>query len=242
MVLHWHTTSPEGTGEVMNFGETIGYWYLRLNGFFPLPNFVLHRSAAPNSQNADADILAIRHPYVHEDVGGNQKDWDGERFSRWGLNLEAECICLIVEVKTGGFSAGVLETAFGRERLSYAFRRFGVLQSNSLTQTLDTLAMTSIAKVGAFSFGKLLISNSVPRSTGPDQTQNYLHLHLTEAVGFIRERMKRYHRQKSTARMFFPSELIQFLAWESGVQPTSEPGCMPESEMPIQRLEEGESE
>ncbi len=146
----------------MNFGETIGNWYLRLNGFFPLTNFVLHRSATSNSQNADTDILAIRHPYVQEDVGGNQKDWDGERFSRWELNLEAECICLIVEVKTGGFNPGVLETAFSRERLSYALRRFGVLQSNSLRQTLDTLAITSIAKVGVFSFGKLLISNSVP--------------------------------------------------------------------------------
>jgi hypothetical protein len=226
----------------MNFGETIGYWYLRLNGFFPLPNFVLHRSGVPNSQNADADILAIRHPFVQENVGGNQEDWDSERLSRWGLNLEAECICLIVEVKTGGFNAGVLETAFSRERLSYALRRFGVLQSNSLPQTLEKLAEASIAKVGTFSFGKLLISNSVPRSTGIAQTQNYLHLHLTEAIAFIRERMRRYHRQKSTARMFFPSDLIQFLAWESGVQPTLEPGCMPESDALIQRLEEGEFE
>lgn len=242
MVLHRQTASQEGASEIMNFGETIGYWYLRLNGFFPLSNFVLHRSATPNSQNADADILAIRHPYVHEDVGGNQEDWDHDRFSLWGLNLDAECICLIVEVKTGVINAGSLETAFGRERLSYAFRRFGVLQSSSLTQALDTLAEASIAKVGAFSFGKLLISNSVPRSKGIAQAQNYLHLHLTEAIGFIRERMKRYHRQKSTARMFFPSELIQFLAWESGVQPISEPGCRPESDALIQSLEEGEFE
>jgi hypothetical protein len=26
----------------MNYGETLAYWYLRLNGFFLLQNFVLH--------------------------------------------------------------------------------------------------------------------------------------------------------------------------------------------------------
>jgi hypothetical protein len=26
----------------MNYGETLTYWYLRLNGFFLLRNFVLH--------------------------------------------------------------------------------------------------------------------------------------------------------------------------------------------------------
>ncbi len=28
----------------MNYAETLAYWYLRLNGFFPLKNFVLHSS------------------------------------------------------------------------------------------------------------------------------------------------------------------------------------------------------
>ena len=27
----------------MNFAEELVYWYLRLNGFFPITNFVLHR-------------------------------------------------------------------------------------------------------------------------------------------------------------------------------------------------------
>jgi hypothetical protein len=42
--------------------------------------------------------------------------------------------------------------------------------------------------------------------------------------------MRRYQREKSTARMFFPGELIQFLAWESGSQYSLENGSLPDSE------------
>lgn len=34
----------------MNYGETLAYWYLRLNGFFLLNNFVVHRT--PGNQKA----------------------------------------------------------------------------------------------------------------------------------------------------------------------------------------------
>ena len=48
----------------MNFGETLAYWYLRLNGFIPMRNFVLHRAGIQAPQSADTDLLAIRFPGV----------------------------------------------------------------------------------------------------------------------------------------------------------------------------------
>jgi hypothetical protein len=66
----------------MNYGETFAYWYLRLNGFFPLRNFVLHRLSQPNGrrENADVDLLAIRFPFVHERYGdiNNEGQWDDD--------------------------------------------------------------------------------------------------------------------------------------------------------------------
>ena len=35
----------------MNFGESLAYWYFRLNGFIPLTNFVLHRPDTPRRYN-----------------------------------------------------------------------------------------------------------------------------------------------------------------------------------------------
>lgn len=55
-----------------NFGEELVYWYLRLNGFFIINNFVLHHDTA--SRTSDADLLAVRFPYVYEDIGGREED------------------------------------------------------------------------------------------------------------------------------------------------------------------------
>jgi hypothetical protein len=57
-----------------NYGEELAYWYLRLNGFFTINNLVLHHNS--EGRTSDADILAERFPYVHEEVGGGEGDWD----------------------------------------------------------------------------------------------------------------------------------------------------------------------
>ena len=43
----------------MNYGEEISYWYFRLNGFFPLVNFVVHRTEETR-YSTDIDLLAVR--------------------------------------------------------------------------------------------------------------------------------------------------------------------------------------
>ena len=92
----------------MNYGETLAYWYLRLNGFFPLRNFVLHRLQQQNGtrENADVDLLAICFPSVHErygDINVEDERWDDD----WDNNLlehlpelKTTITGLIVEVKT----------------------------------------------------------------------------------------------------------------------------------------------
>lgn len=85
----------------MNFSEQLAYWYLRLNGFFPLSNFVLHHDA--KHRTSDADLLAVRFPYVSEDVGGQARDWDPRFMADWGIDLAGRTVGLIVEVKSGGW-------------------------------------------------------------------------------------------------------------------------------------------
>jgi hypothetical protein len=99
----------------MNFGETLAYWYLRLNGFLLLQNFVLHRNASTIEHSADADLLAVRFPNVYEEIGGHADDWDTEKFARWGFDLVQQVIGLIVEVKTGK------DNAQYRQRIQQSF-------------------------------------------------------------------------------------------------------------------------
>ncbi len=111
----------------MNYGETLAYWYLRLNGFFPIINFVLHRDYETISHSADCDILAVRHPHVYEEIGGQTGDWD-RRFMHWGVDINAHPVGLIVEVKSGRDTTVSRENivkTFSADRLKYAVQRLG---------------------------------------------------------------------------------------------------------------------
>ena len=75
----------------MNYGEELAYWYQRLNGFFPLSNFVVHRSASIQ-YTSDVDALAVRPPHVYEEVGGRPEDWDADLARRLGLGPLNSCV------------------------------------------------------------------------------------------------------------------------------------------------------
>jgi hypothetical protein len=45
--------------------EELAYWYLRLNGFLSIPNFVVHPDTG-GEQRTDVDILGVRFPYRAE--------------------------------------------------------------------------------------------------------------------------------------------------------------------------------
>jgi hypothetical protein len=45
--------------------EQLAYWYLRLNGFLTIPNFIVHPEQGRN-QETDVDLLGVRFPYRAE--------------------------------------------------------------------------------------------------------------------------------------------------------------------------------
>ena len=71
--------------------EDLAYWYLRLNGCFTIPNFVVHPDSGTN-QKTDIDVLAVRFPFRDELL--DMRD-DGF-FERSG----AHTLVLLAEVKT----------------------------------------------------------------------------------------------------------------------------------------------
>jgi hypothetical protein len=83
----------------MNHGEEAAFWYLRLNGFFAITNFVVHASSDV-VHTSDCDVLGVRLPFVYEEVGGRDDDWDP--FLVRNLNLERP-IGIICEVKSGDY-------------------------------------------------------------------------------------------------------------------------------------------
>ena len=45
--------------------EQLAYWYLRLNGFLTIQNFIVHPDSG-SEQRTDADVLGVRFPYRAE--------------------------------------------------------------------------------------------------------------------------------------------------------------------------------
>lgn len=179
----------------MNYGEEHAYWYLRLNGFFPLQNFVVHRHGR-NEHRSDVDVLAVRPPLVYEEIGGQQDDWDQFLAEHVPLDRVLGVIC---EVKTGAFKADEL---FAHRNLIGATQRIGLLAPTACEAAANKLMADSSIQLEQGTIFKLLVSEQP--SNGP-----YLNRTIDDIRNFLRWRIKRYPNEKFASRLFFPSTLLQ---------------------------------
>lgn len=208
----------------MNYAEEVAYWYLRLNGFFPLTRFVLHRNryAQPRLGPADADLLALRLPAVEERIGGTYVDFDPELRRVVPFDTETDVVLFVVDVK-GGDSVGRPELVFNQERLSDAVKRAGRLVPKLRPKVvLDTLCKRPhYHDRGAF-VGKLYIAQSLdhPCRDSVSCAKDRYEMSLVHAVTFIRNRFATYEEKKSDWN-HFPSDLAQFLIWHDQLCPSN---------------------
>lgn len=180
----------------MNYGETLAYWYLRLNGFFPITNFVIHKSEGIE-YSADCDVLAIRPPLVYEEVGGQDDDWDPRLLEH--IN-SGKTIGIICEVKTGAFEK---EKLFRTEYVTYASKRLGITSSDDDIQRIaEGNAIEDVAD--NYRVIKLFISNK-------EEEGSFIYLSLESVVQFLLDRIGKYPIEKYRDRMFFGSILFQGL-------------------------------
>jgi hypothetical protein len=182
----------------MNYAEEISYWYLRLNGFFPLSNFVIHRHD-DRRRRSDCDVLAIRHPHVYEQIGGRPSDWDKKLQEHFDFT---KILGVIVEVKTADIGE-----VFRHENVGFAIDRLGFIDNNDILKSaLKENAVYSFGDL--FQVGKLLIANE------HDDENNFIFISLIEVRNFIKRRIKKYLPIKYSDRFFFKSTLLQEIIWE----------------------------
>lgn len=201
-----------------NFAEQCTYWYLRLNGFFPVQSYVVHRPDL--AYKADIDLLAVRPRHVFEEFGGQPADWD-IAFQNWGLTANAHAadwdrmIGLTVEVKAGGFSKtgkrGIQEGFFGPLRISEAVSRLGFVQGDERENVCTSLQGAAIHSDpnGAWTIGKLLVYE--PTVAPNIDGEPVLSYPIGSVIDFVEERMRRYEAAKAPAFEMFPDAWIQRL-------------------------------
>lgn len=205
----------------MNFAEEMVYWYLRLNGFFVLQNFVLHRNDLTGTQNADVDLLAIRHRFTYEEVGGQPSDKDDALFSNFHLDKHVAIIC---EVKSGQNPSETSLSLNKEDRLKYALQRLGIFSTEKIkTKHLPKLAKESMTAGNHHQVVKLFISQK------PVSYSSCLCLTLDHIELFLRNHLKKYIDEKSSARLFFNSELLQYMLWTINQETTR--SCRPPGDL-----------
>jgi hypothetical protein len=180
-----------------NFADRIAYWYMRLNGFFMVENFVHHETI--ERRGADADILAIRLPHARESIGSREVPCDDWR-TRFRFGLEERPLAVIVQVKGGG---GDTRAAFSEDRLRDAARRFGAFDDGAC----DLIAKSTQPDVlvNDWRVAKLVV--------GIHAVDHVHFLALEDAWAFMRQRFQLFQDRKRGDWDHLPDTLVQLLAW-----------------------------
>lgn len=193
-----------------NYGEVLTYWYLRLNGFFPITNFVLHdvHQGENRKYSGDCDILAVRFPFVSEKIRGKYLDWDQDFFRDLGSTSD-RAIGLIVQVKTGQFDQTDLLKSFSKETLAYAIKRIGLVAESEVPSLVAELNDCAKLSKDDFLLAKLAV---IGRPLNDGNERPFIIKEIHEIDEFIRDRIKEHESTKRADRMFFSDPLMQYLA------------------------------
>lgn len=110
----------------MDTRDQLAMWYLRLNGYFTMPNFVAH---AHDSSRTDVDVLAVRFPHSAEYP-------DDEARLHFPRNLTD---ILLAEVKAGECDLnGPWKGKSSKQPLEYVIKRVGVFSDSALVDRAAT--------------------------------------------------------------------------------------------------------
>lgn len=169
---------------------------------------MLDRNRQKKNKAYETDIVAIRFPYVYEEIGGMEDDWHKDSKDMIP-KFEENIIGVICEVKSGedGYSN---ENLFIGTRLRKCFQRLGFYKSgsNEFENAYKQLLNNSSYWDEKYTIVKILIS---PKEHTGDKFKNIL---LSNIDSFITKRIKKYG-EKYSDRNFFNSNLIQYKIWES---------------------------
>jgi len=184
-----------------NYGEELAYWYLRLNGFFLLENFVIHRTEEIK-HSSDIDLMAVRLPFVYEEIGGKPDDWDENLLN----NLDpSKVIGILCEAKTGEYNEKEL---FKSHYIKYALNRFGFIPD--LSRYVDMVLNRAIYNIpdSNFQVAKLLVVN---QGQIPEQREEFICVSIPEIREFLHQRIEKYIHNKWQDRLFFKTSYLEDL-------------------------------
>ncbi len=168
--------------------EHLAYWYLRLNGYLTIENFVVHPDG-PGSQRTDIDLLAARFPHRAELLLKPMKD-DHDLIVP-GNRIQIA----IAEVKTGKCDLNGPWTNPAGKNMERVIRAIGIVPKQNVDQISRELYNFGFWEndefyVSLMCFGKVV--NLQWMKTHPSIRQ----FTWEKVVKFIHTRFRKYRQQK----------------------------------------------
>jgi hypothetical protein len=176
--------------------DSVAEWFLRLNGFFTVLNFVVHPVEPDEGtvQRTDADVLGVRFPNREEIVGGNPLT-DHPAFQESSRQM-----LVIAEVKTGRCRMNGPWTQREDENVFNVLRSFGNFAPVALKEVSDALYQTGYFQSDHFE-AKLLCFGATRSGDLPD---GVLQFTWDQVFGFIHDRYKAFWRVKCQNQQWPP--------------------------------------
>lgn len=173
--------------------ERLAYWYLRLNGFLTIENFILHDEKGC-SQRTDLDLLALRFPHRREALRKytGRCGWmkDDPYFAKKEVPFG-----VFVEVKTGQCALNGPWTDRTKCNMPRALRALGATPESEIQRASTSLYQTGLFKSDSMELGLISIGDKI----NPDlQKKMPMVLQITwgHIKDFIFNRFTKYEKIK----------------------------------------------
>jgi hypothetical protein len=174
--------------------ERLAYWYLRLNGFLTIENFIVHDEGGGH-QRTDVDLIAFRFPNRKEAFRGVGEDatWmkDDQRFGNKKLPFAA-----LVEVTTGECKLNGPWTDPAKGNIPRAIRALGPFSAASeVDKASQDIHATGRYTSDEIELGLVSIGRALNADLG-DKVPSVLQILWREVTDFIFDRFEGFERIK----------------------------------------------
>jgi len=169
--------------------EELANWYLRLNGFLTIPNFVLHPDS-PGSQRTDADVLGLRFPFRKE-FPGVEADHSSLRFSTSKPSL------YFAEVKSNQIDLNESWKNPNKENINKALLAIGLFQSEKDVQEASEALYERGSCESQLYYCSLLFIGDVDVGRIPQQYNDVPRIFWDDTISFVHSRFRQFVRIKS---------------------------------------------
>jgi hypothetical protein len=177
----------------MTTPERLAYWYLRLNGFLLLEDYVIHPDRGAE-QRTDADLLGIRLRHRLELLEEPMED------DRLVADCQTLCNVIIGEVKRGRCGLNGPWTNHEDLNINRVLRAIGCFAPRATSAAADELYRCGRYVRGSITCRLLAFGNEKGKLAIPAVPQ----ILFRDMIQFIHRRFRKYKRQKSSVGMWAP--------------------------------------